>query len=176
MARDDNLLMRFHDGELDEEQARALEQRLRDAPATAGRLKAMATLGDALRERTRLAAQSQSFDGFFERVERGAREARPMSRRERFVFRLRERVTFGLRDILRPWVVWPAAAAGLALLALVAVGMGTGNEDANNCTIESLEYSSGAGAVFLIPSEKGTGHTTVIWTNEAEEQDDAESY
>jgi len=169
MARKDDLLMRFHDGELSDEQARAVEERLRAAPEAATRLQAMDALGDALRERTRLAVERQSFDGFFERVERGARQARPLS--------LRERVGFRLREWLRPWALWPAAAAGVALLALVAVGsMTNGNGGANDCTIESLEYSGSAGAVFLIPDDKGGGHTTVIWTNQAEEQDDAESH
>ena len=142
MARDDDLLMRFHDGELSESQARAFAERLRAAPETAKRLEAMEGLGDALRERTQRAVERQSFDGFFARVERGAREARPLS--------LRERAAYYLREWLRPWAVWPAAAAvGVALLALVAVGMSNGNGDANNCTIESLEYSGGAGAVQL---------------------------
>jgi anti-sigma factor RsiW len=168
MARDDDLLMRFHDGELDEPQARAFEERLRATPAAAAKLEALDALGRALRERTRQAVESQSFEGFFARVERGARAARPLS--------LRERAAFRLREWFRPWAVWPAAAAaGVALLALVAVGMTNGNGDANNCQIESLEYSGGAGAIFLIPNEKGTGNTTVIWTNETEEQDDADS-
>ncbi|MBI5477805.1 MAG: hypothetical protein HY906_03050 [Deltaproteobacteria bacterium] len=169
MARDDDLLMRFHDGELSVSQARVVEERLRAAPAAATRLRAMDALGHALRERTRLAVERQSFDGFFERVERGARQARPLG--------LRERVAFRLRDWLRPWAVWPvAAAAGVALLALVALGVHNGSGGANDCTIESLEYSGSAGAVFLIPDDKGGGHTTVIWTNETEEQDDAESH
>jgi len=169
MARDDDLLMRLHDGELDEDRARAVEERLRAAPGAAAKLRAMDSLGHALRERTRLAVEQQDFVGFFERVERGARAARPPS--------LRERLAFRLRDWFRPWAVWPAAAAaGVALLALVAVGMTNGNGDINDCTIESLEYSGGAGAIFLIPNEKGSGNTTVIWTNETEEKDDAESH
>jgi len=169
MARDDDLLMRFHDGELDEDRARTVEERLRATPAAAARLKAMDALGHALRERTRRAVEQQDFVGFFERVERGARAAKAPS--------LRERLAFRLRDWFRPWAVWPAAAAaGVALLALVAVGMTNGNGDINDCTIESLEYSGGAGAIFLIPNDRGSGNTTVIWTNETEEQDDAESH
>jgi anti-sigma factor RsiW len=169
MARDDDLLMRFHDGELSEAQARAVAERLRAKPEAATDLEAMTALGRALRERTQHAVERQSFAGFFERVERGARVARPLS--------LRERVAFRVREWFRPWAVWPAAAAaGVAILALVAIGMTNGNGDTNNCQIESLEYSGGAAAVFLIPNEKGTGNTTVIWTNESEEQDDAESH
>jgi anti-sigma factor RsiW len=171
MARDDDLLMRFHDGELGESQARAFAERLRATPATAKRLEAMESLGDALRERTRQAVERQSFDDLFARVERGAREARPLSWRERAAYRMRE--------WLRPWAVWPAAAAvTAALIALVAVGMSNGSGGANDCTIESLEYSGSAGAVFLIPDDKGGGSTTVIWTNpnNTEDQDDAESH
>jgi anti-sigma factor RsiW len=172
MARHDDLLMRFHDGELSEAQARAVEERLRAKPEAATDLEAMNALGRALRERTQHAVERQSFDGFFERVERGARAARPLS--------LRERLGFRVREWFRPWAVWPAAAAaGVAILALVAVGMTNGNGGANDCQIESLEYSGGAGAVFLIPDDKGSGSTTVIWTNQnnsTEEQDDVESH
>jgi anti-sigma factor RsiW len=169
MARDDDLLMRFHDGELSDEQARAVGERVKAAPEAAQRLEAMDRLGDALRARTRQAVERQSFDAFFARVERGARAARPLS--------LRERAAYRLREWLKPWAVWPAAAAaGVALLALVAVGVSNGNGGANDCTIESLEYSGSAGAVFLIPDDKGSGNTTVIWTVENnEDKDDSES-
>jgi anti-sigma factor RsiW len=167
MARDDDLLMKLHDGELSEAQARAAEERLRARPEAARQLQAMDALGAALRERTRAAVGRQSFDGFFERVERGARQARPLS--------WRERVTFRVRDWLRPWAVWPAAAAaGVAIMALVAVGMTGGNGGANDCTIESLEYSGSAGAVFLIPDAKGGGNTTVIWTPQNDDHEDNE--
>jgi hypothetical protein len=170
MARDDDLLMRFHDGELSESQARAVEERLRAVPGSAKRLEALESLGAALRSRTQLAVERQSFDGLFARVERGARESRPLG--------LRERAAYRLREWLRPWAVWPAAAAaGVALLALVAVGMSNGNGGANDCAIESLEYSGSAGAVFLIPDDKGGGSTTVIWTGQNnEDQDDAEPH
>jgi hypothetical protein len=163
------LLMRFHDGEASDEQARQVEERLRAAPAAAAELESMAAVGHALRDRSRRAIEQQSFDGFFARVERGLREARPLTLRERLIFRLRE--------WFRPWAVWPAAAAaGVALAALVAIGMHNGNGQRNDCTIESLNYSGAAGAIFLIPDDKGTGNTTVVWTNETEETNQAEAH
>jgi anti-sigma factor RsiW len=159
MGRDEKLLMRYHDGELSPAEAREVEAWLRAEPERAAELHALSTMGAGLRARSEQAVAAQPFAEFFARVEDGVRTRRRLSAWERVVFRQRE--------WLRPWAVWPAAAAaGVALLALVIIGLGAGQPPSNNCTIESLEYSGSAGAIFMIPDERGTGSTTVIWTNE----------
>lgn len=164
MRRKDTLLMRYLDGEVTASERRAAEELLRTSAEARSETAALGDLGRALRGVIDDVTARQSFDGLTDRIERAARAAPPAG----WLERLRVRV----RAWSRPAALWPAAAAAtIAVAALVAVGLGALRTQSNTCTIESVEYSGTTAAIFMIPDERGTGSTTVIWAPPSDQEE-----
>lgn len=180
-ARDPDL-MALADGELDEREARELEDLLAKDPIARGKLDAVGELGEIVRGHLELSADAvpkKKFDALWREIDKGIeREAAPSnSTPEKGAapspagFWRRVGRWF---DVYRGHVITGAVSAGaVAALALVLRGgatePGTRGKDPIDtqpvvhrpAEIESLDTPDGTGTVFNLEDEDG--NTTVIW-------------
>ncbi len=152
-------LHRLHDGELSDEERRAVEASLDDDARL--RLQAMADLGTALRGS--FEAESAGVDvsaAVMAAIAKGApaRAAAPS-------------LWARLRAAARSYrMVWIPAVAAAAVVTAIYVGPWR-TTITNECNIESLEVEGAAATVLKVPdAQGGDGTTTVVWIDEGEEE------
>lgn len=146
MKEHDQKLQRLHDGELAEEEGRALRASL--AAGDEEKLAALAEVDELMREA--LLAEAEGVD-LWAGIEAGlpAAQAAPRPGRRR----LTTAVT--------------AVATALAMAAAFVVWIVPGPKQTNHCEIESLEVAGAMATVLEIPGEAGDS-TTLIWMDHKE--------
>lgn len=171
----EDLLERYHDGELSPREAEQVEQLLAESPEFQESLKKMSRIGDLLRLMNEEFVADASFEGFGERIEAGIRRADKPS--------LLERVRVWSEEFLQHRrTVWvPAvAAAGVAaaiLIALPFVGSPPGKappqkpvievyrhpqQPSPGSTIRSVDFGGSQGAKYEVRDEDH-GTVGVVW-------------
>ena len=181
-ARDEEL-MRLHDGELSDREARAAEERAAASPEDRARLDALREVGEVMRARLDLAAEEAApgLDGLWARLERELDPAATPKRVREVAEEPRGFFAWltAMRGYFATGAVAAAAAAALVLVLRpprivekrVVVEVPAPTEPARpevvdaDAEVESLEVVGGTGTVFHIPRDDGDDDapTTVIW-------------
>ena len=184
----DEELMKLHDGELSEREARAAEERAAASPDDRARLEALREVGEVMRARLDLAAEegAPGLDGLWARIERELTPApAPAPARVRPVAKEEPRGFLAWVAATRGYFATgtlAAAAAAILVLALrparvviverrIEVPVAAPAEPPRpevvdaDAEVESLEVVGGTGTVFHIPRDDGDDDapTTVIW-------------
>jgi anti-sigma factor RsiW len=184
MARlTDQLLQRYHDGELSESDRRSVEASLAESPEARQSLERIQRLGELLRVMNEEEAAAVSFDGFEQRVMNGLDRAEPPGFGERARVWLGE--FFEHRKVV--WIPTAAVAAAAACVMLVlAVATPTQaphqhpQPDDGGFVIRGLEgdqLPTWGSAIVAVDFGNGNGFTTsvtdehgetlgVVWINE----------
>lgn len=159
-SRDDKDLQRYHDGELGGRRARRVREQLETDAGARGRMKALESMRDMLRDAASASADEADFGRLWARVQTGIdREVAPS---------LSERLSLWIRR----WGV-VAAAATVAVAVALTVLLWPSPPPTNDAVIESLDVGPEAvGTIFTIAGPKETGDTTVIWVTETPAEGD----
>jgi anti-sigma factor RsiW len=155
-SRDDRDLQRYFDGELPARRARQVRQRIEASPDDRGRITALESMQEAVRDAAAHRADEADFGTLWAEVQQGIERQRPLPLGER------------LGHWLRRWGVVVAAAAAAAVLAIVVLRPADLPPPRNDVVIESLDVGPEAvGTIFTISDDVGdSGETTVIWVTE----------
>src|SRR5262245_55534472 len=141
----DDLLHRYHDGELELAERARVEASLDETSRE--KLAALDELGGALRGLYQ--GQAAEFDAW-PAVERGIASAKVVP----FTRRLRSRSAM--------WISSVAAAA--AVLAVVVLPRG--GQPSNDCDVDELEVSGAVATILKLDDDNHGGSTTVVWIEE----------
>jgi anti-sigma factor RsiW len=155
-SRDDRDLQRYFDGELPARRARQVRERIETSPDDGGRIAALESMQEAVRDAASHAADRADFDPLWARVQRGIEREKPLP--------LGERLGYWMRR----WGVVVAAATAVVLAVIIVLRPTDLPPPRNDVVIESLDVGPEAvGTIFTISDEAGdTGKTTVIWVTE----------
>jgi anti-sigma factor RsiW len=167
VTRRDDELMRYFDGDLDDAEARRLEQALAGSPLDRARLEALGEIRTLLRESSQRDAATAPSEAMWASI-RGelARGRRPA---------LGERLAVAWSDLwagpARYWV--PAtAAAGAVALAFALTRPAAPAALARDVVIESVETAGVTATVFQIPDDTGGDGIAVLWITPESEGDE----
>jgi anti-sigma factor RsiW len=173
----DEMLMRYLDGELTLAESRAVERDLSGSPELARKRDALLEMRDLLRARFEVAEDDAEpqLVAMWERVRSGlpSAPARRAARRGVFV-RARDWLE-AYRGHLVTGVVAATAGAMIAtfVTSRLAATLPTATAAAQTAEVESLEVLGGSGMVFQEPAiDKNDTGTTVIWVTSNEPADD----
>jgi len=171
----DEMLMRYLDGELTVAESRAVERDLSGSPELARKRDALLEMRDLLRARFEIAEDEAEpqLVAMWERVRSGlpSAPARRVARRSPFV-RVRDWLE-AYRGHLVTGVVAATAGAMIATFVTSRVAATLPAATAQTAEVESLEVLGGSGMVFQEPAiDKNDTGTTVIWVTSNEPADD----
>ncbi|HKO53449.1 MAG TPA: zf-HC2 domain-containing protein [Polyangiaceae bacterium] len=182
-------LMRYHDGELSEAEARLVEAALEQEPALLDELEAYSKLGSFVRAWDQANANKlASFDvseSVMAALEPPRARVHSLLPRIATWVSLSAAIAAGSALVVRSWSTAPLAPPGapsaqsaeLALPSATAPGLaavlGVGNEGEAKpppATIESVDFGSNTGEVFVVSTD--SSETPVVWMPDDAEPDE----
>ena len=189
------LLMRYHDGELSEAEARAVEAAIEDEPALLDELEAYSELGSFVRAWDQAANSSTNTNGklaaFDVTASVMAALEPPRARVHSLLPRIATWVSLsaaiaaGSVLVVRSWSAPPIAPPGAASgehaerampsatatdLAAVLAAVGEELPKPSPATIESVDFGSNTGEVFVVSTD--SSETPVVWMPDDAEPDE----
>jgi anti-sigma factor RsiW len=146
----DELLHRFHDGELDGATRATVEASLAEDAVARSKVAALDEIGGLLRGAYGEEAAA-SFDAW-PAIEAGLGRARVIP------------ITSRLRRRAPLWISTLAVAA--AVLAVLMFPWGGGGHPSNECSVDELEVTGASATIMKMADDSHGGSTTVLWLEE----------